>query len=354
MLSMRKFAQMLIVAVMGGLLFDWAQIPLPWMLGAVTFTMAWRFGFKKEVHLHDHLRSGTLIILGYTVGASFTRDTGALLARHLPYMLLSTLLLVGVTFLFAFFMRKWLGEGKSTSLISSMPGGLSQMVILAQETKGANVSVVVLSHSVRVIAIIYAVPFLVVHFLGAKVIAGPGVPISHQTGPWYVSLVFALACLAGFWAAGRLRFPTPQLLGPLLAVILLIYCGLTPPELPAIAVVIAQLLMGISLTSSMKQGGLSSWKKLIPFTAAVSLALIVLCMGIAYLLNLMTSLDYITAFLSVAAGGLAEMALTGAMVGSDLPVITAYQLFRILFILIVISPLLRRSIRKHTHEAANV
>jgi len=72
-------------------------------------------------------------------------------------------------------------------------------------------------------------------------------------------------------------------------------------------------------------------------------------MGVAWLIAKLTALDYVSAFLGAAAGGMAEMVLTGAQVGANLPVIAAYQLFRILTVLFLLPPLAKWVMR---HEGA--
>ncbi|RYG72527.1 hypothetical protein EU245_10000 [Lentibacillus lipolyticus] len=54
--------------------------------------------------------------------------------------------------------------------------------------------------------------------------------------------------------------------------------------------------------------------------------------GLAVLYNL----TYSTAFLSTAPGGMVEMGLTAAAVGGDVSVVTSYQLFRLLVIMLFV------------------
>jgi uncharacterized protein len=54
----------------------------------------------------------------------------------------------------------------------------------------------------------------------------------------------------------------------------------------------------------------------------------------------LTSLDYVTAILSIAPGGLFEMVLTAYSLGGDPAVVSSLQLIRILVIVIGVPPLL--------------
>lgn len=339
------------VALLGGFLFHCARLPLPWLLGTITFLLVWKFALKRNIYGHKGFRPAALLIIGYNIGSSFTRETGSLLAWHLPYMFLTTLLMLGASALVMLVMRKVLKASKMTSMLSSVPGGMSAAVALAQEARTADLSVVVFSQTVRILAIVYTVPFLVVHVLGAEPL-----PVSvlnadaAETSGWQGLVLIALAALACIWGLKKARFPIPELLGTVAAVIILTFCGITPPAMPDAAIIAAQTLMGISLADGMKPGERHIWRKLAPLTLVTSLFIVAVGLGIAWLLAELTALDFVSAFLSVSAGGIAEMVLTGALVGANLPVIAAYQLFRILTVLIAIPPLARILMRREEAE----
>jgi hypothetical protein len=339
------------VALLGGYLFHLVHLPLPWLLGTITFTMVWKFAFRRDIECHKSFRPAALLIIGYNIGSSFTRETGSLLAQHLPYMLISTLLTVGASYLIMLLMLKLLKANLMTSILSCVPGGISIATMLAQESRSANVTVVVFSQTMRILAIIYTVPFLVVHMVEAKPlpITVPDAGTAGAAG-WHVPVLIVLASLACARLLKKFRLPVPELLGTVAAIIILVYCGVEVPALPDVIVIAAQMMMGISLADSMTLEGLSNWRKLAPFTVITSFFLVMACLGIAYLLTVMTSLDFATAFLGTAAGGIAEMVLTGALVGANLPVIAAYQLFRILSIMVVFPPLARLLMRRETPE----
>jgi len=343
-------AETVLVALFGGWLFHLAGLPLPWLLGAITILLVWKFALKRNVYGHKFFRPAALVIIGYNIGSSFSRETVSLLAEHLPYMLLASLLIMAAAVLIMLIMTRKLKTSRMTALLSNVPGGLSMAVSLAQEMPSANLSVVVFSQTVRVFAVIYTVPFLTVHLLGARPLpAGTPADAAATVSGWQAPALTALAVMAFVWLLKKARFPVPELLGAVTAVILLASFGWEVPVLPGAAGMAAQTLMGISLAEGMEMDRQAAWRKLAPLTLAAAFYLVVVSMGVAWLIAKLTALDYVSAFLSVAAGGMAEMVLTGAQVGANLPVIAAYQLCRILTMLFLLPPMAKWVMR---HEGA--
>ncbi|OPZ70448.1 MAG: putative ammonia monooxygenase [Firmicutes bacterium ADurb.Bin456] len=69
-------------------------------------------------------------------------------------------------------------------------------------------------------------------------------------------------------------------------------------------------------------------------------------LGTGYLLTLFHPLSLTTAFLGTSPGGMGEMGLTAVLVGADVSLVAAYQLFRLSFILFVLTILLKRHFQK--------
>jgi uncharacterized protein len=63
------------VAIVGGIVFALVSIPLPWLLGPITFLCLWRQGTKREMYMPSIFFEVSLLLLGYMLGSSFTRET---------------------------------------------------------------------------------------------------------------------------------------------------------------------------------------------------------------------------------------------------------------------------------------
>ncbi|KEO83875.1 AbrB family transcriptional regulator [Tumebacillus flagellatus] len=349
------FLETLIVALAGGGLFTLLHVPLNWMLGPIAAVMTWRLSTKRRLVWPGQLRNAGLVVLGYILATSVTRETVTLIGHHLPSMLAATVL----TVLFGITMGAWgakLSKGDLASgVFGSVPGGLTQMVVLAEDVKEADTTVVVFMQTIRVIAVIFIVPFLTVNgFVGGGAGDGTGAQAAHvlpalSDVPLATLGLFLVATLGGAWLGVKLHLPAAFLTGPLLANAVVIFCGFQPPQLPTVLLTLAQICIGSSIGLQMQPQRLNNLRKLTVVTIVSS---ILLC-GFALLVGALLvwwngDMSLTTAFLSSAPGGIAEMGVTAHVVHADVTLVTSYQLFRIFFILFLVPPLLRRWILRRS------
>jgi membrane AbrB-like protein len=243
-------------------------------------------------------------------------------------------------------MARRAGLNRPTGIIGSIPGGLTQMVVLGEEVADTDVTAVTFMQTVRMLAVVFIVPFLAVHGLGSAPVGAAtgnsGAAVSGATGLLSVRIVASIAAvLAGTWAAVKLKLPTPYLMGPMLAAGLLAIGGVAVPQVPAPLLLVAQLCVGSHLGLTMKSTSLGNWKRLLPCCLLSSGGLVLFSLMLGFFLKMWHPIDLVTGFLGTAPGGMAEMGATAVAVHADLSVVAAYQMFRILFILFVVPPLLK-------------
>ena len=83
---------------------------------------------------------------------------------------------------------------------------------------------------------------------------------------------------------------------------------------------------------------LHNWKKLLLLSVFSILVVILLLMGTDYFLARFSGTPFTTAFISTSPAGITEMGLTAMMVHADLSTVIAFQLVRLLFVLLVAIP----------------
>lgn len=362
---MKRILETILVTFAGGMLFTLLHVPLSWMLGPLTAVLLWTAFTRRRLTWPSGLRNAGLALLGYGMGLSFTSESARQISSQLPTMLIATLLTVAFSLGVAFLTARYTGISKASSAIGSIPGGLSQMVVLSEEIEGAESTVVAFMQTIRLLTVIFAVPFLAVHGLADGVVTGAAGVSRTGSGGTSVSLLGSLAdwgidvaarpifftlivaiVLASAWIAIRLRFPTPYFLGPILAAGILTVAGYEPPHLPPLFTLAAQWSLGIYMGLGIKLSSLSNWKKLLPYSIAGSIAVVAFSLGLSYLFSKVHPMSLLTAFLSTSPGGMTEMAVTASMVGADVSMVVAYQMFRILFILFIVPYMLRWGFRR--------
>jgi membrane AbrB-like protein len=81
-------------------------------------------------------------------------------------------------------------------------------------------------------------------------------------------------------------------------------------------------------------------RNVLPFVIGGTALLVVISIGVAYVLSDLYGFSLVTAFLAMAPGGIAEMALAGLSMGEDVATIIAYQLVRLLAINLLVPPVI--------------
>ena len=331
----------LILALAGGAIFQLLHIPLAWLLGPMTILLVWREVFKKKAEWHRGFRNAGLCVLGYMMGITFNAEVAGQIAVQLPSMAAATLLTVAFGLVAGWITVKRTGISMASGLLGSIPGGLSQMAVLCDEVEDADMTVVTFMQTIRVMAVVFIVPFLAFHGLSSGGVEGAAstaaVASAAASVSWMSSntIWFVLAVAVMLVLGPKLHLPTPYMLGPMLGAALLSVAGLEAPALPHWSVLTAQVLVGAHMGVTTSLSSLDNWKKLLPYALFGAIGIVLFSLGTGYLLTLWHPMSLLTAFLGSAPGGMTEMGVTGAALGADLSIIVAYQMFRLLFILFI-------------------
>jgi membrane AbrB-like protein len=104
----------------------------------------------------------------------------------------------------------------------------------------------------------------------------------------------------------------------------------------------AQLVIGVSLGVRFTPAFVHTAPRWLASAAWGSLMMIGLCAGFALLLAWGTGLHPATLVLATAPGGIAEMSITAKVLQLGAPVVTAFQVCRLVTVLVLVEPLYRR------------
>lgn len=347
-----------IMAFIGGWLFTIIHAPIPWLLGPMTaMLLVSRIQIMTFIW-PKALRDTGLVIVGYSIGLSFTFEAFADIVRHLPSMFLLTCFIILMCSCIAFLVSKISGIDYPTALTSSIPGGLSQIVVFAEEVKGINITIVTFFHVIRVILVVFLFPFLVFNSAFTEQKTDTGNTLSSLTPLQWEGLFpniffFAVICIMAAKLAKKWRVPAPFFLGPVFVVMVLTLCGLEGPALPSSLLDVSKFLVGGYIGLLLKLENIVDKKRMIPLAFLSSLLLICTTLACSVFLANLHNLSYVTSFLSLAPGGMDQMGIIAHEVGADLSTVASYQLFRMLFIYFAIPPLLRLVLKWNIKRISN-
>ncbi len=337
----KQYLAIFLLAAANGLLFSLVHLPLPWTLGPLVMAILWKTILKKPIFWPKKIRNIGMVVLGYMMGSPFTPSVASQVLQQLPLMLTMTLTLITICLVTGYISGRYTGVGLSNSLIGSIPGGLSQMSVICEETKGTNISVVTLMQTVRVITVVFMVPLLALHGIADHVTPAARVVKPLEMHQLQVLVLIAIILIVLIKIAKRIRLSNIYILIPVLGTAALVLAGLDAPTLPAPVISLAQIVVGIKMGSDVDFGSLGNWKTIALVNLLTVLSVIFFILGAAYTFSHIFPMSFITAFISMAPGGMSEMALTAMSANADLPTVVAYQLFRLLFILLVCVPVTR-------------
>ncbi|WP_308787952.1 AbrB family transcriptional regulator [Planomicrobium stackebrandtii] len=344
-MTVRAFILTAIIATAAGAVFEAIGMFLPWLLGPMFALLLVTQFTKLPLYWPKILRTAGLVMLGIQIGSSFTRDAVLLMAVDLPYMAFMTVSVVALSIGLGLLFKRMVNESLATSLLGSIPGGLAQMVVLAEDIPSANITVVTMMQTIRIFMVVTIVPFLTI-FLNGR---GAG-EMERQVFAFSPSL-FLLAFVVGvvlFAGMKRIGFPAAELLAPILTMaVVQTVSGDVLIDMPYWLIAIAQVCIGANLGLQMEGIGDKLTFRLGAAIILNNVLLIGFTVLIAMILaQLLPEYIFLDFFLSAAPGGIAEMAITALAVGGDVALITGFQLFRLFFILLIAAPIVAFIVKK--------
>jgi len=233
----------------------------------------------------------------------------------------------------------------ASGVLGSMPGGLAQMIVMSEEIRDADITAVTFMQMIRVLAVIFIVPFVATYGMAHPHSALT--PLIRTAAPWTLAALPAiLAVPLGAWLAWRIKLPIPFLLGPIFATAAAVLAGSPAPPVPGPLMHTAQLFFGVYMGIVVALENLRRLGRVLPYAVGGAVLLVAFTYLIAFGLTVLTPIDLLSAFLGTAPGGIAEMGVTALALGADVAFVLGFQLFRLFSILLAIPPILRWRFRR--------
>ncbi len=327
------------LGVAGGGLFAALNLPLPWMLGALTaVTLASLSGWRPEIP--SQLRGGMIAVLGLMLGSAFSPALLERIGRWSDSLLVLMLATIVSGLLVTLYLRRYSGMNRITAFFAAAPGGINEMVMTGGAL-GGDERTIALSHSLRILLIVFTVPF------GYRLIAHVhSVPMAESMGRLadlggLDALVMLGSAVVGAGVARLARLPAWMLTGPMLASAGLHLAGLTAYRPPAELVVLAQVVTGAAIGCRFR--GLS-WREMAVMArpaVGATFIMLVLSAGAAGLLAAGSDLPFGVLLLAFVPGGIAEMCLVALALGQDVAFVSTHHVVRVVLVIMVAPPIFK-------------
>ena len=312
------------VAFVGGTIAKFLNFPLPWMTGSLLLIAALGLAGVPVRSLWQARAAGQFVT-GAAVGTTFTPAILVTMLTLLPAIMLGALISVAIAVVGALILMRLVAIDARTAALATMPGGVIEMANIAKRIDADPLPIMVLQ-TMRVGLTVCAAPFVVTALAeaGARNVVAQGEVMS-----WLTVLALMGASFVGGFALNRFALPNAWFLGSLFVMAALGAMGLIPGRVPESILVVAQVIIGMTIGTQYKHEFLTKLLRLLLASlVTVPFALVMLAL-LAAIYSVILGLPVTTLVLALAPAGIAEMALTGKILGLDAALITGFQIVRI-------------------------
>ena len=340
--SILKMLFALLIGVIGAIIFIYLNLPLPWLLGAIfASSIAMRFE-NLPIQSPKLFSTPARVLIGLTIGSAFTPE----ILQYIDVYLYSLLLVIPYTIITIiagmYYFYRFQGFDKKTAYLSSMPGGVIEMVIIGEEIK-ANISKITLVQSSRLFYIVVTLPFVIqyifhVDISGNKLITIPIVNINLQE-----FLFLLVAGFIGGMIAKKVKLSAAYLIGPMIVSIALHSTGYITTTVPDEFLKFVQVVFGTIIGFTFR--GVKVRTILLTLRATFGHFIILSIISIVFITIAYYSFDFpiISTLLAFSPGGQAELNLIAILVVANVPYITLHHIVR-LFIVMNIAPIFAKKL----------
>jgi len=135
------------------------KIPAGALFGAMVFTAAYNLATNAG-YVPDTVNTILQIVIGATIGLSFNMQTIRAMGSIMFAAVIMVIGLLVFSLLLGWLISRLTGLDLVTALLSTSPGGLSNMVLIS-DAFGAKAHIVALLHTLRLISVIVFMPVIV-------------------------------------------------------------------------------------------------------------------------------------------------------------------------------------------------
>lgn len=322
----------------GAFLASVAGLPAPYLTGpAALVSLASVMGLKTYVP--NGLRDLCFLAIGIGMGSGINPEMLQAAATWPLSLIALTGALVVIFLGGAAGLQRYFLFDRLTSRLAASPGHLSFILSLSTDTR-ADIGIVAVVQSLRVLALTLLVPFAVAMFsdadlsMGARTGAPMVVPI--------LALVVVVSAVLG-WGFKRVKIPAAFLLGGFAISSLGHGLDMTPGLVPNWLATPSFAIMGTLIGTRFSGTTLAQIRR--AFLAAVFLAVLALVatLAAAFTVHGLLGLPMTTLLIAYAPGGLETMAAISVMLEADPAFVAFHHTFRVVLLTFLVPAFLPRT-----------
>lgn len=309
-------------AFLGGLLFQWLNLPAPWVSGSMLGAMASRVIYPLR-EMPFAMRETSLLIAGITMGSAVTPETVALMVKMPVSFVLLLAAMVSTIYLASAFLVRFHGWRRDDAMLAAAPGALSSVLAIAHERNG-DIPGIVVVQTVRL--------FVLVAILPAIISTLEGRPSTAVVNTGWLSgseiAVIAIASIVLGWLLHRVGIAAAMLIAGALVSASLHGAGIYTGTMPSPIAIAGFVMIGTMIASRMH--GIT-WQSLRHYAlssiSCFTIAIFIACF-FAWSAAALVNIRFGAALLAFAPGGLEAMSLLSIALALDPLYVGAHHIAR--------------------------
>lgn len=331
-----RHAAGLAIGVVGGWVFSLIGTPIPWLLGSLLTVAAVNLLGWRITCPPGGRQSGQMGI-GMVIGLYFTPAVAAIVVSQLPWMVMVAAASLAVGGIGAIVQARVAKLDPVTSFLSSVPGGMAEMIALADKLKGDQVALAV-SQLTRVTIVVITVPAALTYL---------GEPGSDVFQPairdvnWSLLPLLMGGCVLTAIFLDRVRLTNAWMLGACIFGATLTVLEINLSAIPSPIINAAQVLIGVSVGQRFEREAMGRLPLVITGSVLTTIILLAVAVATAWGVHIATGIGFWSMLAATCPGGLAEMAVTAKVLSLGVPLVAAYHVTRIFMITLFAMPAYR-------------
>jgi uncharacterized protein len=325
-------------AVGAAFLMQALAMPAAWMLGPLLVGIGFACS-GVQLRVPRPFIVACQAVIGCLFARAFTPAVVASLAAHLPVMLAVILMTIAVSVSCGWLLARISSLAPMTAAFGSTPGNAVAMITMSADY-GADPRIVAFMQYIRVIFVVLTAS-LVARFVFHVSPSGTNPLLVSATTSELASLEAYAETLGvaflGVFLARAIRFPSPNVVGPLTVGAALSAFGIVNIAIPLWLLDASYLTVGLSIGLLFTIAALRYVFSILRQLVATTIALIVFCALVATALTKWAHVDPFTAYLATSPGGLDSVSIIAVTSGGDVSTVLSLQVMRV-FVVALICP----------------
>ena len=330
----RALAISLSLAFVGGYLFSLYKLPMPWVLGAMSFcTAAAMCGVR--IWQPRWLTVSMTMVLGLLFGTTIAPDIVSRVIEWLPSVIAVFVFVLVTTAASMAYLMRVAKSDRTTAYFCSAPGGVIPMTAMGAHY-GGDMRFIALVQSMRLITTVVVVPICFAVFGDYHPTGAAGTGGAFKDLPLYDIPVLIAMALGGWGLAKLCRLPAPDLVGPMLVMAVAHATGSFSAPFPDPLVAFAQLCVGARLSAGFYRLNFRTFGKQLAHATIVALLMLAMGLAFAFAVAPFTDVPMTALILAYAPGGIAEMSIIAFNLKMEVVFVITHQMIRFVFVVALV------------------